>query len=188
MPSITLGEVVTAGYDRIVFDTSILEATHASPDIQRAYRRTVRRELARQEFVTVRPVLEEAQRHFWNRESRELIRNVEASCYDITPVQNEYREWYNLLEQEAARRGIIPKDLSGRRTDVKLASLAFTLGRLQPVAFISGDRALVDMVFDWQRLAPGIIDPFYFWQAQAKFVPYTAEDAQQYRSRMRIAV
>lgn len=116
------------------------------------------------------------------------MNEIRASCFDIESAQNTYRECFNALVPGAIMRGIITPDLKGLKTDVKLAALAFTLAQTGFVAFVSGDRALVDLVYEFQRSRPVIVDPYYFWQGQAKFKLYDGADAALYRSRMRIAV
>lgn len=172
---LTLGEVL-ASYPRVVFDTSVLRAEKS---VDAAYRCQFSEALDDRRLITVSDVVSEA--WTWLRHvDREFYKRIRRRSMELGSVQVEYHGFLHHLLHKAEALGVIDSKKNRPMTDVKVAALAMTLAVRSPVALISSDRRLNELV-ESERRNPSLplkvhpIDVYSMIQQFGAFVPYEAE-------------
>lgn len=177
-------------YERIIFDTSALEATHAPRDLKKAYKRELREAIKRYKNIhTIDEVFIESRVVQLNSPHEMGIRKIRQDLYE--PF---FSQFFDYLEPKANEEGLVGPRQAFYQTDVKLASLVFAMSAKEPerTLFASSDRALLDFVDlnanvirSNEKGLPtlqGRIILYTFIQKFAQFFPHTKE--RSYRKRL----
>lgn len=171
-------------YERIVLDTSALEATKASPALQLEYRRDLRNATnEHRNIVTLDEAFTEARYVGLNKPESAGIRKINPG---------EYKPFFDKFDLYVRRRakldGILDKDQRAMQADFNFAKLVFSMSakELQRLVFASSDRSLLDFISSTEsriRATPigalpqlqGRIILYTFVQRLARFLPYSTE-------------
>lgn len=176
----SISELV-AEHNVVVFDTSILDPSCATTERRRIYRDSLFAASRSEGLATVKDVYNEAHARFSN--NYQFLDMVRKKCISLEPMQQEYLKIFKYVLPQAKKKGMhLNRDGTEKafpNTDAKLASLALLVStEVDDVAFISGDRALNDLVYDQtvDKNLPVAVKPisiYYFWQPEITFSPYS---------------
>lgn|GEM_PF-3793415 len=188
----SISELV-AEHPRVVFDTSILDATHASRETKEAYNAELEMILSLTDCYTVGSVPKEARRVL--RKPENFYRQVEKHRLALGEWTELFKDIRARLIPQAKLCGPLERKSYGKgMTDVELVALTYVMACGGPIALLSGDQDLMALA-NWQRrhadvlgFRTGEVSLYLFSPVLARFAPldisYGTEQEVKYGRRV----